>query len=270
LKARINDIQMYYEDVGKGVPVVFIHGLGSDTKEWALIIPELLKEIRCIVVDLRGHGQSDKPSQPYTQSLFAKDVVALLDQLGISSAYFCGASMGGCVVLKAALSYPEKVRGLILVDSAPYVPEHTIKLSGKWAETLLNEGQEALLEAQVKDVFHPIFRRRHDEIVNIYRESKKNPPSETLGLINKGLQIEPIDYRKKLKEIKTPTLIIHGQDDKIIPVENAEFIHKQIPNSQLAIFPFCGHALLLERPRFFIDLLLYFIENTEKNKKGTE
>jgi pimeloyl-ACP methyl ester carboxylesterase len=267
LKAKINDIQMYYEDVGKGTPVVFIHGLGADTKDWTLVIPELSKEIRCITVDLRGHGQSDKPNQPYTLSLFTSDIAILLDQLGISSAYFCGVSMGGCVVLKAALTYPERVRGIILVDSAPYLPEHTIKLSGKWAEILLNEGPEALMETQVKDVFHPIFRRRHEEIVNIYRESKKNPPPETLGLINKGLQIEPADYRKKLKEIKIPTLIIHGQDDKIIPAENAEFMHKQISKSQLAIFPFCGHALLMERPQFFIDLLLYFIENTEKNQK---
>ena len=95
LKAKINDFQMYYEDMGKGIPAVFIHGMGGDTKEWAPVIPELSKEIRCIVVDLRGHGQSDKPDQPYTQSLFAKDVVTLLDQLGINSAYFCGFSMGG-------------------------------------------------------------------------------------------------------------------------------------------------------------------------------
>lgn len=260
---------MYYEDVGKGTPVVFIHSLGADSKDWTRVIPELSKEIRCIVLDLRGHGQSDKPNQPYTMSLFVKDIVTLLDQLGISSAYFCGTSMGGFIVLEAALKYPERVRGIILVDSSPYLPEHTIKISGKWVETLLNDGPEALVEIQVKDVFHPIFSRRHQEIVNMYKESKKNPSSETLGLINKGLQTEPIDYRKKLKGIKAPTLIIHGQDDKIIPVGNAEFIHKQVPNSQLAIFPLCGHALLLERPQFFVDLLLYFIENTEKTK-GTK
>jgi pimeloyl-ACP methyl ester carboxylesterase len=258
---------MYYEDTGKGAPVVFIHGLGGDTREWALVIPELSKEIRCIAVDLRGHGQSDKPNQPYTQSLFAKDVVTLLDQLGISGAYFCGASMGGYVVLKTALSYPEKVRGIILVDADPHISEHTVTVSGKWSEALHSGGLEALVEAQVKDVFHPIFTRRHDDIVNIFRESKRVPPSETPGRINKGFQIESADFRKKLKEIKAPVLIIHGQNDNIVPVENAELMHKQIPNSQLAIFPFCGHEPILERPQFFIDLLLYFIENTEKTKK---
>lgn len=123
------------------------------------------------------------------------------------------------------------------------------------------------MEAQVKDVFNPIFRRRHDDIVNIFRESKRIPPSETPGRINKGFQVESADFRKKLKEIKTPTLIIHGQDDNIVPVENAELMHKQIPNSQLAIFPFCGHELIMERPQFFIDLLLYFVEKTENNIK---
>ncbi|WXG39508.1 MAG: alpha/beta fold hydrolase [Candidatus Freyarchaeum deiterrae] len=267
MKSRINDIQIYYEDTGEGVPVVFVDGLGGDTRDWALVIPELSKEIRCIAVDLRGHGQSDKPNQPYTQSLFAKDIVTLLDQLGIDSAYFCGASMGGYTVLKTALSYPEKVRGIILVDVAPYIPEHTVNVSGKWSEALLSGGVEALVEAQVKDVFNPIFRRRHDDIVNIFRESKRIPPSETPGRINKGFQVESADFRKKLKEIKTPTLIIHGQDDNIVPVENAELMHKQIPNSQLAIFPFCGHELIMERPQFFIDLLLYFVEKTENNIK---
>jgi pimeloyl-ACP methyl ester carboxylesterase len=258
---------MYYEDTGKGAPVVFIHGLGGDTREWALVIPELSKEIRCIAVDLRGHGQSDKPNQPYTQALFAKDAVNLLDQLEISSAYFCGESMGGYVVLKTALSYPEKVRGIILVDAAPSILEQTANIAGKWSEALLRGGLEAFVEAQVKDVFHPIFRRRHDAIVNIFRESKRVPPSETPGRINKGFQIESADFRKKLKEIKAPTLIIHGREDRIVPVENAELMHKQIPNSQLAIFPFCGHELILERPQFFVDLLLYFIENAEKTKK---
>ncbi len=264
MKAKINDFHMYYEDMGKGTPVVFIHGMGGDTKEWALVIPELSKEIRCIAVDLRGHGQSDKPYQPYKQSLFAKDVATLLDQLGINSAYFCGFSMGGYVILKAALNHPNKVRGLILLGSAPYIPEHTVKVAGEWAEILLNSGLEAFVEAQVEYVFHPIFRRRHEKVVNIFRESKRIPPSETPGRINKGSQIEPIDFRKKLKEIKAPTLIVHGREDRIVPVESAELMHKQIPNSELAIFPFCGHVIIMEHPKFFVDLLLYFIEKTEK------
>ncbi|MFB0560020.1 MAG: alpha/beta fold hydrolase [Candidatus Lokiarchaeia archaeon] len=270
MKAKINDFQMYYEDMGKGIPVVFIHGMSGDTKEWAPVIPELSREIRCIVVDLRGHGQSDKPDQPYSMSLLAKDVATLLDQLGVNSAYFCGFSMGGYVAQKAALSYPEKVRGLILVNSAPNIPEHTVKVAGKWAEILLNSGLEAFVDAQVNYAFHPIFRRRHEAIINIFRENKRIPPSETPGRINKGSQIEPIDFRKKLKEIKTPILIIHGSDDQIVPVESAELMHKQIPNSQLAIFPFCGHLLIMERPKFFIDLLLYFIEKTEKTREKTK
>ncbi|MBS7249934.1 MAG: alpha/beta fold hydrolase [Candidatus Freyarchaeota archaeon] len=264
MRANLEGFQMYYEDVGKGVPVVFIHGLGGDSKDWKLVIPELSKEIRCIAVDLRGHGQSDKPNEPYTQSLFARDVISLLNYLGIKRAYFCGASMGGYVAQKVALTYPQRVRGLILVGASPHIPEQTVKVSGKWAETLLTKGLEAFIEVQVKDVFHPAFARHHKEIIDIFRESKRVPPSEVSGLINKGMQIEPIDFRKRLREIKAPTLIIHGHDDQIVPVEYAELMHKQIPNSQLAALPLCGHLPAMERPTYFADLLLYFIEKTEK------
>ncbi len=259
---------MYYEDAGKGAPVIFIHGLGGDSKEWKLVIPELSREARCITVDLRGHGHSDKSNEPYTQSLFAKDLISLLDYLSINCAYFCGASMGGYVAQKVALSHPQRVKGLILVGSAPYIPEQTVKVSGKWAETLLTRGLEAFIEAQIKDVFHPAFARRNKEVIDLFRESKRKPPSEVSGLINKGMQIEPIDFRKKLKEIKAPTLIIHGRDDKIVPVECAELMHKQIPNSQLAVLPLCGHLPTMERPTFFADLLLYFIEKTERKTES--
>ncbi|HMF33670.1 MAG TPA: alpha/beta hydrolase, partial [Candidatus Lokiarchaeia archaeon] len=108
MKATVNDIEMYYEDTGEGTPLVLIHGQGGDASEWSLFTPEVSKEVRCIAMDLRGHGQSDKPEQAYTQDLFADDVAALLDFLQIDKAYMCGISMGGFVALKMVLNHPEK------------------------------------------------------------------------------------------------------------------------------------------------------------------
>lgn len=266
LRAELDGFRMYFEDVGEGVPVVFIHGMGGDAREWGFVVSELSGELRCVAVDLRGHGRSDKPDQPYTMSLFAGDVTALLDRLGLNGAYFCGASMGGYVALKIALMHPRRVRGLVLVGSAPFVPEQTVRVAGEWAETLLNEGVDAFVEAQVRDVFHPAFRRRHEDALRVFRESRLAPSSETPGRVNKGMQIEPVDFRKKLREIRAPTLIIHGRDDRIVPAEYAEFMHREIPNSRLAVLPFCGHMPAMERPRFLADLLLYFVEETEKER----
>ncbi|MEM3594324.1 MAG: alpha/beta fold hydrolase, partial [Candidatus Jordarchaeaceae archaeon] len=81
MKTKVKDFEMYYEDEGKGPALVLIHGMGGDSTEWAPLIPELSREVRCIAVDLRGHGKSEKPNQPYTQDMFADDVATLLDTL---------------------------------------------------------------------------------------------------------------------------------------------------------------------------------------------
>lgn len=267
MKTRINDFEMYYEDVGKGPALVLIHGMGGDSTEWAPLIPELSREVRCIAVDLRGHGKSEKPNQPYTQEMFADDVAALLDTLKIDKAYICGVSMGGFVALKMALSHPEKVKGLILIDTAARIPAKSIEVGARWAKALTEKGLEAYIEAEIKDIFHPMFVRRHKDEVKKFADSMRTRDPTTVVRIQQGYAKSPLTLEKDIKKIKAPTLIIHGREDEVVPVEEAEFMHKQIPNSQIAIIPFGGHAVVLERKDFFIDALLYFIEESEKKMK---
>lgn len=266
LKVKVNDFEMYYEDTGKGAPLVLIHGMGGDATEWAHITPELSKETRCIALDLRGHGKSEKPDQPYTQDMFADDVATLLDTLGIDKAYICGISMGGFVALKAALNHPEKVKGLILIDSAARMPAKSIEVAGRWGKVFAEEGLEAYIEAEIKDIFHPMFARRHKDAIDAFAESMRTRDSSTIVRIQQGYMKSPPIMDKDIKKIKVPTLIIHGREDEVVPAEEAEFMHEEIPNSQIAIIPFGGHGVLLERKDFFIDLILYFIEESEKKK----
>jgi len=268
LKAKVNDFEMYYEDIGEGPPLVLIHGMGGDSSEWSLLTPELSKEVRCIAVDLRGHGKSEKPDQPYTQDMFADDVAALLDTLGVDRAYICGLSMGGFVALKMALNHPEKVRGLILIDTAARMPAKSIEVGARWAKIFAEKGLEAYIEAEIRDIFHPMFARRHKDMVNHFAESMRTRDASTIARIQQGYLKSPLAIENDIKKIKVPTLIIHGREDEVVPVEEAEFMHRQIPNSQIAIIPFSGHAALLERKDFFIDVILYFIEESEKKQKA--
>lgn len=266
MKTKINDFQMYYEDTGKGPTLVLIHGMGGDSSEWSLLTPELSKEIRCIAVDLRGHGKSEKPDQPYTQDMFADDVAALLDTLKIDKAYLCGISMGGFVALKMALHHPKKVKGLILIDTAARISAKTVEVGAKWAKTFAEKGLDAYIEAEIKDIFHPMFVRRHKDMVKLFADSMRTRDSSTIMRIQQGYMKSPLTLDKEINKIKVPTMIIHGKEDKVVPVEEAEFMHKQIPNSKIAIIPYGGHGVLLERKDFFIDLILYFVEESEKKK----
>lgn len=267
LKIKIKDFEMNYEDIGKGTPLILIHGMGGDTTEWTPLIPELSKEARCIAIDLRGHGKSEKPDMPYTLDLFAEDVTTLMEKLNIDQAYICGVSMGGSVALKIALTQPKKVKGLILLDTTARVNPKSLETVGRWGKILMEKGLDAYIEAEINDIFHPMFSYRHKDEIKAFADSMKTRDPTTIMRIQQGYTKSPIKLDKDIKNIKVPTLIIHGREDTVIPVEEAEFIHKQIRNSQLIIIPFAGHGALLERKDFIADLILYFIEESEKKTK---
>src|SRR5579862_3087511 len=114
-----NHIKLHHEIVGKGPSLVFIHGLGSSTRDWEFQIPEFAKSYQVITFDLRGHGQSDKPDVPYTIPMFAADTAGLLSSLGVERAHLVGISLGGAVAFQFALDYPDLLRTLTIVNSAP-------------------------------------------------------------------------------------------------------------------------------------------------------
>ncbi len=114
-----NHIHLYYEEHGHGQPLVFIHGLGSSTKDWESQVPEFSKSYRVITFDLRGHGQSDKPAGPYQIPMLAADLAGLFQALSIPSAHLVGLSLGGAVAFQFAIDYPAKVKTLTIVNSGP-------------------------------------------------------------------------------------------------------------------------------------------------------
>ena len=111
---RVGDINIYYEDHGKGEPLLLIEGWGTDLTCWQLQIPEFSTKYRVIAFDNRGTGRTDAPDQPYSFRLMADDAVGLLDALGIGKAHILGVSMGGCIAQEIAIEHPERTRSLIL------------------------------------------------------------------------------------------------------------------------------------------------------------
>src|SRR4030042_44871 len=113
-KAKVGDIQLYYEEYGQGEPLLLIMGLGASTLSWSEQVRTFGREFRVIAFDNRGAGRSDKPAVRYNIALFADDTAGLMDALGIDSAHVYGQSMGGFIAQELALRHPQRVRTLVL------------------------------------------------------------------------------------------------------------------------------------------------------------
>ena len=118
--AHVNGIEIHYREAGQGFPLVLIHGFTGNLRNWALQIPVLTQQFRTVSLDLRGHGQSHKPTrrEEYSLELLADDVYALIQHLDIGECYVAGHSMGGMIAQHLVLAHPEPFRALVLVDTA--------------------------------------------------------------------------------------------------------------------------------------------------------
>jgi len=257
-KVKVNDLEMFYIESGQGEPLVLIHGLGGDHREWAMQIPVFAQKFRVIALDLRGHGETDKIGEKYSLPTFAKDVIGLLDKLEIDKAYFCGVSMGGIVTLQIALNYPERVKGLILVNTTARLTEQAAKVVLRWVELFQTKGFDAYFDQVIKDAFHPSFIEANPELIKQIKEMSRNRDFQTV--IKAAFGLQSFNFVDQLEKINAPTLIIHGEDDKVIPVEEAKLLHQKIPNSELIIFPRCGHATIIEKAQEFNKTVIEFLE----------
>ncbi|HNS40900.1 MAG TPA: alpha/beta hydrolase, partial [Promineifilum sp.] len=122
-----NGINMYYEAAGQGEPLLLLHGLGSQSEDWAFQFPAFSQHYRVIAPDIRGHGRSDKPRGPYSVSMMADDVLGMLDALAIESTHIVGLSMGGMIAFQMAVDHPERVRSMVIVNSGPSLVPRTIR-----------------------------------------------------------------------------------------------------------------------------------------------
>ena len=257
-KIKVGDIQYFILTAGAGPAIVLIHGLGGGSGEWWKQIHDFSRRYRVVAPDLRGHGQSDKPDEAaYTPSTFANDLSLLLDELKIRRAWFCGISMGGFVTLRMALDFPEKVAGMILTSTASYVDEYTLKVGSRWGEAFLSKGFDAYMKLLIEDVFDPSYIRSYEADIKKFVEDQKHRDPETVR--RAGLGAATFDVRADLPDISQPTLVVHGENDRVVLPQHAKLLHEQIGHSELLIIPECGHFVILEKPEAFNKDVLDFI-----------
>ncbi len=268
-KVKVGDINMYYEVHGDGEPLVMIGGGGNTAGEYSKLIPLYSSECKLILFDNRGAGQSDAPDIPYTMEMLADDLAGLLDAIGIDVAHIQGTSLGGGVALMFALRYPERVTSLILTSTRCEEP-YAVMPDAEFTKTLTAMPE---MSPEVKAREYPRlfitreFANENPAIIQEIFERKAEHPSPSHG-VRRQLKATSGPIYERLPEIKAPTLVIHGEADRAVPVENAKILASRIPNAELIIFKNAGHILIEAGEEPDRTLLDFLRRHSHKIKKG--
>ncbi|MCS6908137.1 MAG: alpha/beta fold hydrolase [Anaerolineales bacterium] len=259
--AEFESFKMAYEEVGSGIPLLLIHGYPLNRHMWQPQLDELGKDARVIAPDLRGHGDSTPTEGIYTMDLLAEDCAKLLDHLRIrEKIVLCGLSMGGYISFAFARNYPERLAGLILTATraAPDTEEH--KLNRQRSLALAKEqGLEPIIEAMLPRVLSPTTLQNRPDLVQTVRKIMQRTSLQAILGDLQGM-MERADSRPFLKQITVPTLILHGKEDPLIPVEEAKAMQESIPNCRLVLLDRAGHLPNLEASEQFNQAIREFIQ----------
>lgn len=250
---------IFYEDAGGGRPVVLGHSFLCSGRMWRKQLPALAGHHRVLNLDLRGHGRSGDVMQGCSLYDAVADVVAVLDQEGIERAVWCGLSIGGMVALRAALTCPERVSGLILLDTDAGAETALRKLKYRamgLGTRLL--GMRPFLPPVARLMFGPTTFRDNAALVHEWnREFASVRLPSVLRVLDALLERDSVLPR--LGEIRVPALVVVGEDDRSLPPPLSQRIHDGLPDSRLARIPAAGHLSVLEQPEPVTRAMLEFL-----------
>ncbi len=261
MRIKANDIWMNYELSGKkgGLVVVLSHSLSCNLLMWNPQIDALNPYFRVLRYDTRGHGNTDAPSGSYTLELLAEDAIGLLDALDMDRVAFVGLSMGGMIGQCLALNYPHRLKSLVLCDTASVIPAEAQPVWQERLDKVSTNGMEAVYEETLERWFTPAFLRREPPMVKLIREQIL--ATSVAGYAGCAEAIRRLNYLDQISRIKTPTLIMVGEDDPGTPVSAAKAMYERILGSNLVILPSARHLSNVEQSEDFNAALLKFLKD---------
>ncbi|MEJ2758549.1 MAG: alpha/beta hydrolase [Anaerolineales bacterium] len=245
-----NGIKIYYQSFGSGRPLIFLHGSMGTGQVWKSYVPFLSKDFNLIFPDVRGHGKTENPGEELALHLMADDMAALIEALKLDKPILCGWSMGGDISLDIAMRYPDHVGGLIVGGVA--LRDTEAALASLKAMGLDGPGQINFERAE-KNIpqLLELWKKDHTQSPLHWKELLKKLSFE---MLNPTLPVED-----DLKQITAPTLIIWGDRDQFLPVEDAVFLYRLIPNAQLAVVPNADHFVTRTKIPLFAELVKGFV-----------
>ena len=226
----IGDCKLYYELEGsKNAPtLLFSNSLGTTLAMWEPQLATLIRDFSILRYDTRGHGKSSVTPGPYSIDQLANDVLQLLDRLSIPQVDFCGLSMGGMTGMSLAIRVPQRLRKLVLCNTAPRIGSADV-----WntrIETVRKGGMPAVVEGVLDRWFMPSFRSASPAAVESTRQMLLNTPVD--GYIANCAAVRDMDARESISRIGMPTLIICGTHDPVVSIADNRLIEQKIRGAQ--------------------------------------
>lgn len=256
-KADVNRTRLFYTLTGpEGAPVVMLSSaLGTTLEMWQPQLPALERDYRVLRYDMRGHGSSDLAPEPCSISTLGRDVVALLDHLGMEKVHFCGLSIGGVIGQWLGARAPQRLISLILCNTAAKIG--TEEVWNKRIADVEQGGLASIADAGLERWFTPAFRTSHPASVAPVKGMllATHPRGYTLLCA----AIRDMDQRTLVEEIRVPTCILAGEHDPGTTVEDAKFLQDRIPGARLVILP-AAHISNVEAAAQFNAALLDFLK----------
>ena len=258
-----NGISTNYLDAGSGKPVVFVHGSGPGVTayaNWRLTLPVLADRFHCYAPDMAGFGYTERREGfSYTLQNWVDQLVGFLDALELATVSLVGNSFGGAVALRLAVTHPERVDRLVLMGSVGVPFAITEALDAVW-------GYQPSLEAMRRMLDYFAYSRElvTDELARVRYEASVRPGfQESFAAMFPAPRQRWVDALstppEQIAKVKQPTLIVHGRDDKVIPLATSLRLHELIDDSELHVFGRCGHWTQIERSGPFTALVAEFL-----------
>ena len=248
---QVNDLSIYYEEYGSGEPLILLHGAtGTGSVNWKAHLPILSPHFRVIVPDLRGHGRTNDSSREIRLPMLIDDVVAFINTLALQKPFLCGWSMGGDITLNVGIHHPNLVKAMV-------VGGVTHRISETNFENLKAMGFESAGKINPEQ-----FEKGMPQMIEWLQTAHPENPDYWKTLLTRLSyeMMEPTPYSiDDLRKVSTPALIILGDRDKLIPLEEAVELYRLIPHAELAVIPNADHSVSRSNAELYANFVKEFL-----------
>jgi pimeloyl-ACP methyl ester carboxylesterase len=258
-RIHVNGITISYDDKGKGMPIIFIHGFPFNKSAWQPQLEYLQKFYRVIAYDIRGFGNSTLGDEVTSIDLFATDLVQFMDALKIQKAIVCGLSMGGYILMNAVSRFPDRFEAIILSDTQCGADSAEAREKRyKTIEQIEARGIDEFAANYVQNIFTKKTLENRKEIVEEVKNMILSTSPRTISATLKALA-ERRESCNLLKRVSVPAMILCGKDDTVTPLSQSELLFNTLQGSRMHTIQNAGHMANLEEPEIFNDHIHTFL-----------
>lgn len=262
---QVGSLNLHYEEMGQGPPLVFLSGLGGDHRAFSVPMRHFASRFRTLAIDNRDVGQSDRARGPYSTADMADDVAGWLRGISVEGAHIVGHSLGGLIAQELALGHPDLVKSLVLASSHAGADPWRIAVLQSWIMMRrLAPGPGEFTRLTLPWLAAPAFYHQEAQVEGLVLFSERNKTPQDFSAFERQAHAAiSHDTRDRLDRIKVPTLVMVGELDLVNPPRVAYELVELIEGAKIEVLPQVGHLPHVEDNRTFRDVILSFLQTIE-------